>query len=66
MKPKPKFFARSASDYTEDWPYWFISDSTGLNVTVTLYPIMSGRLPFLSKDIAICLAELANKELKND
>lgn len=30
-----RYYARSASDKTKDWPYWFVADSEkgGLNVT---------------------------------
>jgi hypothetical protein len=33
-----RFYARSASDRTDDWPYWFVADSQkgGLNVTAKL------------------------------
>jgi hypothetical protein len=33
-----RFYARSASDRTDDWPYWFVADSQkgGLNVTEEL------------------------------
>jgi hypothetical protein len=30
-----RYFARSASDHTDDWPFWFVADRQkgGLNVT---------------------------------
>lgn len=30
-----RYYARSASDKTDDWPFWFVADSQrgGLNVT---------------------------------
>ncbi len=33
-----RFFARSASDKTDDWDFWFVADRTkgGLNVTAEL------------------------------
>ena len=33
-----RYYARSASDRTDDWPYWFVADSQkgGLNVTAVL------------------------------
>lgn len=32
---EPRYFARSASDKSEDWPAWFVADRSkgGLNVT---------------------------------
>lgn len=57
-----RYIARSASDKTDDWPYWFVADTTrdGLNVTVQLLPEMRGYMPFLPKQAAIDLADLAN------
>lgn len=60
MKPKPPFTARSASDTTDDWPFWFVADSAGLNVTVDLFPALSGSLPFLSREEATDLAKRNN------
>ena len=33
-----RYYARSASDRTDDWPYWFVADAQkgGLNVTAKL------------------------------
>jgi hypothetical protein len=33
-----RYYARSASDRTDDWPYWFVADTQkgGLNVTAEL------------------------------
>ena len=33
-----RYYARSASDRTDDWPYWFVADTQkgGLNVTADL------------------------------
>jgi len=33
-----RYYARSASDNTDDWPFWFVADSQkgGLNVTAEL------------------------------
>ena len=47
-----KYTARSASDRTDDWPFWFIADERGLNVTVKLIQEMRGYLPFLSREVA--------------
>ena len=35
---KPRYYARSAFDRTDDWPYWFVADAQkgGLNVTAKL------------------------------
>ena len=35
---KPRYYARSASDRTDDWPFWFVADTQkgGLNVTAEL------------------------------
>ena len=57
-----RFTARSASDNTEDWPFWFVADETGLNVTIELCPELRGHLPFLPKDMAEALADKANRE----
>lgn len=36
--PDPRHFPRSASDRTDDWPFWFVADrqAGGLNVTADL------------------------------
>lgn len=31
-----KYTARSASDKTDDWPFWFVQNQYGLNVTAEL------------------------------
>jgi hypothetical protein len=33
-----RYIARSTSDHTDDWPFWFVADSNrgGLNVTAEL------------------------------
>jgi hypothetical protein len=60
---RQRFFARSASDRTDDWPFWYVADrrSGNLNVVVALAPELSGRLPFLPRDAAIALADEANR-----
>ncbi|WP_425905137.1 hypothetical protein [Nitrobacter sp. TKz-YC02] len=57
-----RYFARSASDQTDDWPYWFVVDCSrsNLNVTVELMPELWGHLPFLSRDMAEELARVVN------
>ncbi|PAQ09730.1 hypothetical protein [Mesorhizobium temperatum] len=32
MGDRQKLVARSASEKTEDWPFWFIADEAGRNV----------------------------------
>ena len=60
-----RYYARSASDNTDDWPFWFVADikQGGLNVTVTLEPKIKGKLPFLPPWDAVKLAMKANREL---
>jgi hypothetical protein len=60
-----RYFARSASDRTDDWPYWFVADRSrgNLNVTVKLMPELSGYLPFLPRDMAEELARAINDTL---
>jgi hypothetical protein len=57
-----RYYARSASDRTEDWPFWYVADSAkaNLNVTVHFKPEMRGYLPFLPRDMAEELAQRAN------
>lgn len=59
-----RFYARSASDRTDDWPYWFVADrqKSGINVTVSLAPKLRGFMPFVSADEARSLADAANKQ----
>jgi len=47
----PRYYARSASDNTDDWPFWFIADREqgGLNVMVDLLPQFKGYMPFTSR-----------------
>ena len=35
-----RYFARSGSDRTDDWPFWFVADKLrgGLNVTAEMAP----------------------------
>ena len=59
-----RYLAHSASDRTDDWPFWYVADTTrgALNVTVKLKPEMLGHQPFLCKADAIALAAEHNKE----
>lgn len=54
------FTARSASDRTDDWPFWFVADKTGLNITVNAEPRLRGRLPFVPRDMAERIAGALN------
>ena len=62
-----RFYARSASDKTDDWPLWFVADERkgGLNVTAPLIrqhldPDHRGGI-FLSDWEAVKLAGRANR-----
>ncbi len=59
---KPRYFARSASDRTDDWPLWFVADrhQSDLNVTVRLVPSFRGYMPFLPREAAELVADRAN------
>lgn len=61
-----RYYARSASDRADDWPYWFVADRQkgGLNVTAELIrqhirPEHNGAV-FMSREGAERLAEKAN------
>lgn len=55
------YIARSASDHTDNWPYWYIcTTESGLNITTDLLPCLRGYMPFISKDAAIALADSLN------
>lgn len=63
-----RYYARSASDKTDDWPFWFVADARrgGLNVTAELIrkhlsPDHRGGVLML-KHHALDLAQLANGE----
>lgn len=59
----PRYFARSASDNTDDWPYWFVADSMkgGLNVTATLDRKLKGGHGFLPPWDAVKLSMASNR-----
>lgn len=64
----PRYTARSASDRTDDWPFWFVADIQrgGLNVTADLIrkhfdPNHAGATLALKAD-AIAIAEKANAQ----
>ena len=61
-----RYYARSASDRTDDWPFWFVADKTrgGLNVTCELIrdhidPKHTGGV-FTLRNAATVLANMAN------
>lgn len=63
---RERYIARSASDRTDDWPFWFVADCQrgGLNVTAELArqhsnPDHSGGVLGLREDM-IKLAAIAN------
>ncbi|MCJ7993255.1 hypothetical protein J5N58_01410 [Rhizobium cremeum] len=57
-----RYYARSASDRTDEWPFWFVADKQqgGLNVTVRLFPGLEGCLPFVDRRTAVAIAADAN------
>lgn len=63
----PRYYARSASDRTDDWPWWFVADKKlgGLNVTMEVCKLLN-RPPvhgatLCARQSAEQLAEEANK-----
>lgn len=58
-----RYFARSASDRTEDWPYWLVADRDkgGVNVTGELCDALSiPRRPGQTLCARPCAEALAN------
>ena len=62
-----RYYARSASDKTENWPFWFVADRNrgGLNVTAELVrahisPDYAG-LPLTHRTLAEKIAGIANE-----
>lgn len=62
-----RFFARSASDNTDEWPFWFVADRNrgALNVTAEVWDAMfpKSRAPgvtLVCPDLAKALASEAN------
>ncbi len=58
--------ARSASDRTDDWPFWYVADERGLNITqqLTGLPRFAGAFslqPFLLRHQAEALAQSVNE-----
>lgn len=63
-----RFFARSASDRTQDWPFWFVADRQkgGVNVTGKVLEKVTGERShgavLASRSVALWLADRANEE----
>jgi len=63
-----RFFARSASDRTDDWPHWFVADRQNgeINVTIRLiekrFGVALPLLPFLWREACEAMAAQANSE----
>lgn len=59
--------ARSASDQTDDWPFWYVTNDRPPNSNKTLDAIerLAGRrpvgLPFVSRTVASRMAEMMNE-----
>jgi len=59
--------ARSASDRLDDWPFWYVTDDMppDMNKTVDAIEAIIGirivALPFVSRDVAIEVASLMNR-----
>ena len=67
-KPGP-YIARSTSDKTEDWPFWYVAGPDGnQNYLTDLGGWREYRIgpTFVSKFMAIALAKEWNGELKED
>lgn len=67
-----RFYARSASDKTDDWQFWFVADDTrgGLNVTADVARKLDPEHPstgavFRAPWDAVILAMRANRELNS-
>ena len=61
-----RYYARSASDRTDNWPFWFVADKTrgGLNVTADLMRELVSTnwrgVTLVTREIAEWLAATAN------
>ena len=61
-----RYYARSASDRTDAWPFWFVADSRKGSVNVTadivrqhIGPTRKGGV-FVPRGLALALADVAN------
>jgi hypothetical protein len=63
----PQWRARSASDKTDDWPFWYVTKDTpsDYNDTREAIEYISGRvftsLPFALKETAFQIADIMNE-----
>lgn len=62
-----RYFARSASDKTDDWPFWYVADrlKANFNVTTELVPELRSYLPFVPRSMAEKIASKFNNWLKD-
>lgn len=62
-----RYQAKSASDRTDDWPFWYVADTHrgSLNVTNQLVELTPGAV-FTSKEIAEMVCKIANREATID
>jgi hypothetical protein len=66
----PQWRARSASDKTDDWPFWYVTKDTPSehNDTKEAIEHISGRvfisLPFVSKEAALQIVDIMNEGQK--
>ncbi|MVA23183.1 hypothetical protein V6582_17785 [Agrobacterium vitis] len=64
-----RYYARSASDRTDEWPFWFVADQRHgvLNVTGRLFEKLTGQpangAVFTDREYAETLATQANNTL---
>lgn len=62
-----RYEARSASDKTDDWPYWMVWDTqAGVNVTIRVLEKMAPSISvkgygLYSREVALVIADEANK-----
>jgi hypothetical protein len=63
----PRFYARSASDKTDDWPFWFVADEMqgGLNVTKRLQNLR-GDAPVDIRGLGVLPAAFALQPFMDD
>lgn len=64
-----RYYARSASDRTDNWPNWFVADAErgGLNVTPSIVPgLLRPGATLVDRELAIALAGIANGMMYHD
>lgn len=60
-----RYYARSASDRTDNWPYWFVADVErgGLNVTASIVRgLLVPGATLVDRELAIAIAGIANEK----